>query len=159
MQDNNENAQKRKEAIEALERVMRGGNISDEEIAESLDIIGEALNDEYQERERNTKVKMPHLKGLQAAQDFENFVKTHLKDDLLHFSRTVDHLGDEICCEAIVKRILVENIFTPNVAQEFSRILNESTGIDIGIETDDPKYAGNIYFGIGFPAIMRAKQL
>ena len=157
MQENNENAKKREEAIKALERVMRGENVDDEELTESLDIIGEALRDEYEGREQNTRVKMPHLKGLQAARDFENFVKTNFEGDLLHFSRTIDRLGDEIHCEAIVKRILVENIFTPNIVQDFSRILNESTGIDIGIETDDPKYAGNIYFDIGFPAIIRAK--
>lgn len=157
MQDNKENAQKFDEAVKALERVMRGGNISDEELAESYDIIGKALNDEYEERERNTKVKMPHLKGLRAADDFEKFVKTHFKDELLHFHKRMDTLGDEVTYEAIVSRILVENIFTPNVVQEFARILNEATGIDIGIETDDPKYAGNIYFDIGFPAIMRAK--
>lgn len=157
MQENNENAQKREEAVKALERVMRGESVDDEELMESLDIIGEALRKEYEGREQSTKVKMPHFKGLQAARDFENFVKTNFGDDLLHFSRTVDLIGDEICCEAIVKRVLIENIFTPNIIQDFSQILNESTGVDIGIETDDPKYAGNIYFDIGFPAIIRAK--
>lgn len=159
MQENNKDAQneKKKAVKAAIERIARGENETEEEVLSDLDFLGTALKEEYDAREFSTKAKMPHLKGLQAAKDFEAFVKTHFKDDLLLFNRTIDRLGDEICCDVIVKRILVGNIFTPNVVQDFSRILNEATVVDIGIESDDPRFAGNIYFCVAFPAIMRVK--
>lgn len=159
MQENNKDAQndKKKAVKAAIERIARGENETEEEVLADLDFLGTALKEEYDAREFSTKVKMPHLKGLKAADDFERFVKTNLKDELLHFHKSFDQLGDEVTYEAIVSRILVENLLTPNIVQEFAQILSEASGIDIGIETDNPKFSGNIYFDIAFPAIMRVK--
>lgn len=158
MQEEKANAQNDMgKAIQAMERIMRGEDSDDlERLQEDYTFVGEVLDREYKAREKATKAKVPHLKGLQAANDFEVFCKTYFKDDLFHLHRSVDKLGDEICYEAIVSRILVDNVFKPDIMQEFCKILNESTGVDIGIEDEDSDYPGQIYFDISFPAIIRA---
>lgn len=157
MQDNKDNAQENKKmAIEAMERVMRGEISDDEEFAEAVDLIGSVLNEEYQEREQSTKVKFPHIKGLQAAKEFEEFVKNHF-EDVKHFHKTYDKLGDEVSYDVILPRIMLENIFEDGIVQKFIEILKHSTGIDIGIEQERQEFLGCIYLDVGFPAIMRAK--
>lgn len=153
MQDTNGKAQNNAEALEALRRILDGE--SDDNFVNDLALVSEALREEYEERENKTNVKAPHVRGLQAAKEFEEFVQSYL-EEVKFFNKTYDKLNDEISYDVILPRIMLENLFQDGIVQKFVRILKEATGIDIGIERERKEFHGCIYLDVGFPAILRA---
>lgn len=148
-----QNNEQKDEALEALDKVLHSE--SEEEFLENSMIIGKALNDEYQRREKATKVKAPNVKGLTAAKAFEDFVKEHF-EDAAHIEKFYSKLSDDVTYSVFLPRVLVDNVLADGVMQQFAAILSEATGFEVIIETENPKYAGLLCLDITFPVIIRA---
>lgn len=156
MQEEKTDAQNQSNIDAALEAAKKLQSCSEEEFIELSHIIGEALMLEQEQIEKETKVKMPDIKGLQAAKAFEDFIKDHF-EDVKQFSKSYDWLGERISYDVIVPRIMVDDYPTKGLVKRFSQILEEAVDLDIGIETENPDYVGMIYLDVMFPAIIRTK--
>lgn len=140
------------EAMKALNDALESDSVED--FFKNSLIIGKAVKEEFEDREKATKAKAPHIKGLTAAKAFEDFVAAH-SHDIKHFEKFYDELSDSITYEVILPRVLVENILEAGVMQEVAKILLEANGVDIGIESEKEEFAGMLYVDIDFPAIVR----
>ena len=153
MQDshNNQSDEIKKKAHEAIDKLFN--EISDEDFAESLITIGKGICTEVDEHNSKVKAKVLHIKGLQATQAFEAFVKESLKD-VKKFDKFNDPIMGDVTYNVVLPRIYLANRRSDGIVQKLSEILTEATCVDISIEDEDPDYEGMVYLDVSFPTVL-----
>lgn len=152
---NNENAQNEyAEALEALARFVSGES---EDLQKDASLIGAGILKDVERREKETNAKMPNVKGILAAKKFEELVKRKFPD-AIHFEKMYSEVTEDVGFDLIIPRLAFFPLFNCDDAGNFEclkEIIQEADDLDIGVETENPEFEGNIYFDITFKVWIR----
>ena len=134
-----------RKALEALERIVSGDTNDPDG---DFEVMGKALINSEERRNKLTLAQMINPKALQAAQGFEDFARENFGECKCskNFSDTFGTLDYEV----IIPRILLREFTAQGVIRRFAEIIAEAETIDIANEDED-----SIYFDIVFKVILR----
>ena len=152
-------AEQRRQAIEKQMEIMQQEEQSfddfseptEGEILEGVRIIGEVIASEMEQRNRNTAAIAPNIRGLQAAMDFEAFLKEFYPAVECYIKRYCE-ITESINYNVILPKAVPASELCTETIERFNRIQREAAEC---FAEEDPEIPGMICLDIAFPAVIR----